>query len=375
MYYSGGGTEEYFGLPDLVPADGGLQLDKDSDGEDQKDMEVDQVEENDPRLYEEHLNGTIVDAIEVIVFPTPAPHFEYNVANGTCQYQRPYIDNSILGLPPQVLQALAGYTEEMEKQKAGVCMQPCIPLIVHRSPIVSFFEGAKVFEKDRKAPPAVWKPKYVSFVTSAMQLHQFYIACMGGLFKLHVDVVPKLEQINTEFELQLRNMETVQNKRLDDIYSAAATRSSNETMADFISLFENYAFQYLHLYEYVIYACLIAPRCDLPVDAILTPHDTPNLSDALASERNDILTQTAVFFRFKAQIRANQEADNARQGVESTDAMPIVAMDPETLAINRQNCGALIYRELIPLRTLYEYFCYMDCDGALRKANWTWDPR
>jgi hypothetical protein len=127
----------------------------------------------------------------------------------------------------------------------------------------------------------------------------------------------------------------------------------------------------VHLLEYVIYSIAIEPRApDMPLEAVLTPITKPSLEACKPEQQKLAVHDVVEFFNFKHQLRKEQEADNASKGIDNSDVLPIVQLTHNSAA----QATNVKYKNLIPIRTLYEYLFYLDADGILTKNKWEWSP-
>jgi len=363
--FSVAGSEDYFNVPDLLPQDGGLQAMDENDDEEE--------EEEDEREMD-------VSAQELIVFPEPEPHLEHDY-KGSMRMQREYIPSDFLSIPPHVMNALSRLKEEMSKQKAVIMMHAVLPIIVHSSPLMSLFSSTPVLPPNVPMPkegvPRIWIPTYTSFVYSAFQLHQLYLACIGGLIGFSSNVTAEMVSMTkAAFQRQLEMAESVHNDELDALFRDAASgeHKADDIVARFIDQMQRYALQYVHLFEYVIHSLVIAPRCELPLEAVLTPNTCVSLDMCLPDERDRVLHDTHAFFRYKSEERRFQEAKNKQEGKDNVDVTPHIDMPPDTVERNFQHTNFL-FKGHIPLRTIYEYMWYLDTEGMLTECKWNWQPK
>jgi len=375
--FSRGGSDNYFGVPDLDP-NGGMLLDEEEEAE-SMDIDSDNDYDNLMDAMNEDALGTGGDEIknlDILIFPSSKAALEYN-NQGQYRLLVTSIPFDFVSIPPEIMKALSHYDEEMSKQKATICAQLCMPGLVHASPLESLFSSVAVLPKGQKPPPGginrAWHKKYTSFQHSIYQLKMLFISVTGGLipFKEGTFSDEDMQKVMNEFEHQTRVMEMLQNDRLDTIYNTAVVVGTdpNHIMQEFISLLEKYSYQMIHLYEYLIWTVAVAPRCDLPLEAILTPMELPVLSALTSAEQNRAKRDVNEFFNFKLNMRISQEKENASKGEENTDVQPreMLTQNSATQPSNAK------YKELIPLRTLYEYLFFLDTDGILTKNNWHWN--
>lgn len=385
MFSMGDGDDGgYFGIPDLIPNSGMLQEDSyDNDSEEEEEEEEGGVEKMDEE--EEDALGTGADAIanlEVLQFPESkaAMHMESTHA-GKFRLRAESIPIHFVSIPPHVMKAYSSHKEQMSKQKAYIASHSCMPGIVHTSPLISLFSSVAVVPPGQKPPaggiPRAWHNQYTSFVYSVYQLKQlFSLIVAGGVIPFDPNTWngEKMEHVINEFQHQIKVMEELQNERLEIIYETAVKPGTDPdaVMHEFISLLEKYSYQLIHLHEYLIWTIAVEPRCDMPLETILTPAtEIPLLAQCTEQEQERIKEDCNMFFNHKVYMRREQERENRANGVENVDATPAVQL--MTNSVMQET--PLRYKQLIPLRTLYEYLFYLDTDGVLTKHNWRWGPK
>ncbi len=330
--------------------------------------DVDPMEEDDDEEEEEDVE---------LVFPDPVPMVEYSKDGTEFRFLVQNLPNSFASIPPQILKSMGSWDEATAKQKAAIAFNPCMPMPVHGSPIVSMVENKAVIPAGEKIAPKmqlVPKTRFISFTRSCYELHQLKLACANGLIKFHPSFTPsRLGEAVNEYAFQQKRIETTQNLKIDSLYAKASDPAlmvdMKQVLAEFVSLIESYALQYIHLLEYFIYTCLVAPHGgSIPLEACLTPNVFPSLGDCIVERRMQVVKDMIEFFTHKIETRAKQEAENAANGVQNTDAPPLQKLrldDVADIIFKEGRNGAVVYNGYIPLRTIYEYFCFMDCDGML----------
>lgn len=372
--YLGGFNPDAGMLQNIDDGDANLMMDLSDDDENLENYTTHMSDDDDAL-------GTGADEIknlDLIIFPVSEAPLEYN-NQGKFRLKVQNVPHEFISIPPHVMKAVSQYNEEMSKQKAGICIQPCIPLLVHMSPIVSLFSSVAVLQKGQTPPvggiPRAWHARYTSFQYSMYQLKMLYICVTEGLipFKQGTFSNDDLEKVKNEFDHQTKIMDHLQNERLDQLYEHAVKEgvNSNNIMKDFIDLMESYALQLIHLYEYLIWTVAVAPRCNMKLEFLLTPHEKPILSQLIPSEKARAEKDVNEFFNFKLKLRLGQEEQNAKNGVENTDVRPREMLVQDSVL----KSTSARYKELIPLRTLYEYFFFLDADGILTKNQWHWSPQ
>lgn len=368
---------DYFGQVQLMPDDGFLQPDA---GENEKVIDAMDLSD-DEKKEEDEEEGSVplseqVKNTTVLAFPQAQPPLESN-GQGQVRFKADHIPLHFHSVPPNILKGLQANEELMAKLKSSIAMYPCMPLIVHVSPILLLFSGKAVLPKgqERKVVQRAWHDQFTSFSQSAYKLKQLLALLINGAIPFDPTTFgpQHMEQILNEFELQTHMMEQVQDEALDSLYQDAVKPGSNGTyiMQQFMEVLELFSFQYVHLLEYVIYSIAIEPRApDMPLEAVLTPMTKPSLEACKPEQQKLAVHDVVEFFNFKHQLRKEQEADNASKGIDNSDVLPIVQLTHDSAA----QATNVKYKNLIPIRTLYEYFFYLDADGILTKNKWEWSP-
>lgn len=367
LSYNFGGGGEYYGMSAADQRKGGLMDDdlsslSDDDGE-QQDMEEDAGEMVDPK-EEEHVEAAMLR------FPQPVPLIELSEDRRQFRFLADRIPVSLPSIAPPVLKAMATLTEATSKQKAGIAFHSCMPMPVHGSPLVSLFANKFVLPKGQTATlqQRPYKDKYVSFMFSCYQLQQLKLACLNGLIPFHPSITErKMLAAHVEYLHQIKLIGTVQDNALDALYAKAVNGvavSMVAIMNEFITLLESYSLQYIHLLEYFIHTCLVAPH-GIPLEACLTPNETPPLALCGAQQQQTILDDLILFFKHKVSYRAEQEKRNVVDHVSDIDASSTTKLNIDAIEPIVKGRTQELYNGYIPLSTLYEYFCFLDCDGVL----------
>jgi hypothetical protein len=392
----GGFSTEYYAVSTEDQRRGGLM--EESSSESSQDEEEPEVDEGDVKQMEDDnpclANGGEEEEDAGIQFPPPAPLIEHNADGTQFRFIADRIPSTVSSITPQIMKALASYKEATAKQKAAIAWQPCMPLPVHASPLVSLFENKYVLAKGQQTAAIQHRPykeKYMPFMRSCYQLHQLIWAFNSGLIPFHPSFTEKhLRLARIEYQHQQKRLEYLQNQRLDDLYQKAtgggaggggAIVGMRDIMREFVSLLESYSLQYIHLMEYFIYTCLIEPHAGalhgLPLEACLTPNVFPVLSECgTRTQQQEIIQEVVEFFKHKVTRREEQERQNAASGVQNTDAAPLCQLHYGTIEAIVQANGippnggqpVELYGGYMPFSTLYEYFCFMDIDGVLTAA-------
>ncbi len=353
-----------------------LSLSDEDEGE-QCEMDVEDPEE------EEHVES------QMLQFPAAVPLIELNQDGTQFRFLANHISDTLPSIPPSIMKAMATLTEATSKQKAGISFHSCMPMPVHASPLVSLFANKFVLPKGATVTVMQQRPfkdKYVSFMFSCYQLQQLKLACLNGLIPFHPSFTErKLLAAHVEYQHQIKRIGNAQDSALDALYAKAIGKdesalivSMQAVMAEFVSLLETYSLQYIHLLEYFIHTCLIEPHNQnaaagklLPLESCLTPNECPPLSACTAQQQENIMQDLVAFFQHKVSYRADQEQRNTAEHVQNTDAasaagskINVAAIMPSVKARQQE-----LYNGYIPLSTLYEYFCFLDCDGVLNPCR------
>lgn len=242
------------------------------------------------------------------------------------------IPSSYPGSPPVIFSALSGnnpLVENVAIAKACACSQPCLPIIVHGSPIVSIMTNKAALAPDtpsdevtmvRAKEGSLKKARYCSFVYSATQLLQIKWAITDGLFQFAPTMTPLLlKEAEDRYLWNLRLASDSLDQRLDDYYLQS---KEFQTPRDFLEIQEEYVLRYIHLLEYFIFETLLAPhKSDLPLSHVLTPSVLPSLKEVLLPEHRDaILGQTKEFFEYKRVHRGFDYVYDPAQECAHSDA-------------------------------------------------------
>lgn len=340
--------------PDDLVRMGGLQQDDDDAAADMKQNDDDEVDAGEARAMDlGDEDAAHEQSFSVLLFPEPKPLIKYTgTTNEAFYFDKQVMYATFPEFSPQVMLAMDGRSSVMKKaigkQMAGVCTHPCMPIIVHGSPVVSLLENTT------KNLEPVKKDTYMSYMESCCQLHSFKLGCVEGIFPFHPSVTPeKLKKAHDEYEAQLIQMGKEQDAQLDALYSAnsqelADANGHNNLLASFIALMERYCLQYIHLLEYYLYTCLIEPHnvCNLiPIEAVLTPNTLPTLNQVKFEAREAIVQDVHKFFDYKrdalgcVQIETRDKRDAIMRGGEESK-----------------------YKGYVPLQTLWNYCQAMNCE-------------
>jgi len=311
------------------------------------------------------------EVIEQLVFPEPnlTHSIVYDSKRGGLwfHFERTRIPHALRTLAPNVFKAMASYEEGTELLSTAILMQPALPMPVHASPLVALFEAQHLDDEtptDMLKREPTWKRKYISWVKSAHQLQTIKTLALNGVFPLHESLKEEhVKGMYGEFCKQLKIMETQQNADLDDLYNNAsgASYTHRGVVERFLLLTELYSLMHIHLLEYFLHALLVAPYgVGIPLDAVLTPNDTPSLDDCQrAGVAQEVVRDMRVFFRGKYAVRAAQ-----------TDAVDVSQFKPrlELLydATAPEPGKGDTWRGWLPKEVLIDYLRFMDCDAKLQ---------
>ena len=317
---------------------GGIMSDSEEEEEQEdhgqrKGMELDGVE----RIQE----AEMID-ITTLTFPQPAPLILYKgPVSADFHFDKDYMAAvDFPQLPPQVMKALSGgaamANELCSVQMAGYCTQPCMPMVVHSSPLVSFFENSA------KHIAPVLHDTYTSFMYSCYQLHQLRYACVKGFIPFHPSMTgPKLKQIIEECSQQSRLMGQEQDAQLDAFYSEGDASTWN--VHAFVALMERNALQYIHLLEYFLHTCLIAPyKSGIELEHVLTPNVVPTLQQVKFERRERVVQDLIKFFTHKHEMQGGKN-------LQVSAIYPLMTTE-----------GTERYKGYVPMQTLKEYMIYME---------------
>ena len=337
----------------------GVVVDDDDDVVGCSRMQIDRDEEENVAFNDEI-------TLEEIVFPEPRPWIELDNGGTHFKFLSAKIPDALNSFAPNILKALASIDIRGSDIKTGICKQPCMPMPVHASPLISLFQNKFLIPPGKTVviQTRPHKQKYVSFLFSCYQLHQLKDACKGGIITLLPEKKTQLMPALQEYDLRLKKMEEFQNYVLDELYAKSAAKeiTAEQTMEEFILLLETFSLQYIHLLEYFLYTMLIEPF-GLPLESILTPNERPTLGQCL--EPAKIMMDVVMFFKHQQESRDDQEAKNVKKGVANVDAKN---PHPIQWAAIEQRVKTQppdqVYRGYITKDTLYEYFCHFDVDGV-----------
>lgn len=341
-YQGGGGWDT--GTADEEPVD-------DNEGSDM-DQGEDDAEDEAPVMAE------VEDqVIEQLVFPEPSRRmliYDEKRQGVWFRFDRGRIPNALQTVPPQVLKAMASWSEASEIHGTAIALQPAMPCPVHASPLVSLFEN-----KLPDGAQCTWKPAYISWAKSCAQLHQLKELALGNVFVLHPSMTPQaVKSCVDEYCRQLGMMETAQNTAIDALYDSP----NANLVANFISLAEAYSLQYIHLLEYLVHTLLVAPYGDaIPLDAVLTPNVFPSLGECQACGAGcaaDVVRDMRAFLRSKYSIRAAQV-----DAIDNPNFRPRLELLYDAIA--PPTTAGETWRGYMPREVLHDYIRFMDCDGRL----------
>lgn len=310
--------------------------------------------------------------VEELIYPEPSRRaLTYDPARGGLwfHFDRQRIPHALQTLAPNVLKAMAGWTEATEIHGTAIALQPAMPMPVHSSPLISMLANQHLPNEtpaQMLKRPCTWMPKYTSWVRSCYQLHQWKELALNDVVTLHASITPDARtKMVEEYYHQLRAMETKQNIELDALYDAAGSGALDRTatLSRFISLLECYSLQYIHLLEYFLFSLLVAPYGPtIELDMVLTPNDTPSLGDCQACGQfvvTEVVRDMRVFLRSKYATRDAQ--------INSADASHFQPRKDLLFDATAPEPGrGETWRGYMPRDVLFDYMCFFDCDGKLK---------
>lgn len=266
-------------------------MDQGSD-DDQKDEEA----ENNRKKQE----ATNIDTT-MVIYPSV-------IVNKIVHYDKQVFGWPITGIPtglgsiaPQTLQALPNTDPVLlEIQGLACCLVSVLPGIVHGSPMEALLSTAAACFAAIKAGQTLAeviipeRPRYVSWLQSAVRLHQLRKAVLEGVVPFHESVQAlTIKRHDLEYKHQLRLACKTHDARLDVLYTRGAM------LADHVSAWWEHSLLYLHLMEHFLWDCLVAPypMCP-PLENVLTPTELVSL-DICPELTPQLLRDVATFFKDK----------------------------------------------------------------------------
>jgi hypothetical protein len=328
------GTEYARTFDDLID-------DRDRMSEDEEEEEAGEAKMD---LAEEEEEEEVVCEWEFETFPEPAPKIK-TIGHDQFVFDKKSIPPGISFVPPHVLNAMNWHKELSGTFKSAIVNHPCFPIPVHSSPLVSLLGGGGT---------AV-KTKYVSFLYTCHQLHVLKAACVNGLFTFHKSITPqKLADEKANYAAFITRLENEQNRLIDQCLQL-------RDRASFVQIMEQYALDYIHTLEYFLYVMLVEPFEMLQFEHVMTPNETPEVEACSTNDtvRFNIISDAFTFFRYKQEMRDEQEKKNRQDGVENTDKPSM-----QRLTFNSQK-EVLNYKGYMSDTMIWEYFCFLDVDGLL----------
>lgn len=312
--------------------------------------------------------------LELFEYPsiiTPMVEYQKDHASGkdVFKFLRAKIPPSFPFTSPNLLLGLDSIAEIAADQKRTLVGTTSLPMIVHSSPIISFF--ASKVEGDTVTP---WKPKYVNWMYSAHQLREFMFLAQSGLIPVPPTTPKELaQQCFEEFEYQVNKMDTMQFDRIQETFRVAHADPSKtqECVLHFIEYAEEQAIHYLHSIERFLYKALIEPHNpqNLELQDVLTPYEKPNLSQAnnVAHARSLVVD----YFDIKVAAFRQKDKERAEEGYSFRDTIQLEALRNRILVNHqtgevRYNCPKEhVYRGYIGLETIYQYWLFCDTGNIL----------
>lgn len=257
-------------------------------------------------------------------------------------------------LAPQTLKALPATDPELLQRQCTACfMQALLPGIVHVSPLVALLGTAaacRAAAKDglpMQSVVAPREPKWTSWFQSALQLQQLKTSTLEGLLPFHESVTPvALRRHSLEYWHQLKLAESDHNARLDVLYAR------NASLPEHVAAWEAQALQYVHLLEYFLWSCLVAPYPGAPaLEDVLTPTEpSPPLNACHADLAPVLLEDVRKFFADKRQRLLEARAEDPATYARHHD-LP----DPACIVPRLQAAQEPTYNGWIPIAYLEDY--------------------
>lgn len=193
-----------------------------------------------------------VDDWSVIELPVPNPWIVYN-APGVFHFDWARVSASFTGVPPQLLEGFMGNRKYVDELRAIIHAEHALPMPIHSSPILALFMKPKDGSTDNLIRPSVtiWQK-------SMLQLMILKEMCIHGVLPFHQSIT--VEDVQRHHEDWVRNVDQAraQHQRLPTLETA------------FVQELEHFSYKCIHLLEYFLHACLVAPH-GIPLEAVLTP--------------------------------------------------------------------------------------------------------
>jgi len=348
-------------------------------------LPMDENKDEVPQQQEEEDVSDEVFRIEALELPEPNPRIVYGERKQHFHFASDHIPLTLPVIPPQILKGLTSSVMDTNvKIKALTCIHKALPMPVHGSPLVSLF----MTRVRTKGGPTPSKPTCVSWMDTCCQLLQFKAACGQGYIEFHKDIKPEiLKKAEADYQDQVYLMETSHNNFMDSLYQGIRSGEIQgpQALNQFASALETYSVRYIHLLEWYLWTCLVAPH-GLPLDAVLTPWNgwTRDMTLEQTHDAGRARNLVVDFFRFKVplvveHIKSYGEA-NASEAAQISrtidlEQLPFRIQVSGTTGQIKYNCQqGKVWKGYISAQTLYEYLLFCDVRGVLRKAGWEWHP-
>jgi hypothetical protein len=287
----------------------------------------------------------------LVVYPTHIVNNGSLIYNGggenTMMWPIDGIPVGIGSVAPQVLKALPQTDPVLlQKQCTECCMISALPGIVHSSPMVALLAtAAACFSaiKDKQPLNTVMVPteqRYVSWMQSAIRLHQLKAAVLEGIFPFHESMealTVKRRDMEHRHQFKIGTQQHVD--RLDALYRR------NAPLEEHIAAWEEHSLWYVHLLEHFLWDLLVAPYPRSPsLESVLTPTECPSL-DACPGLAPQLLRDVQVFFTDKR----NRAPDHG-------------LADPASLVSTLKAAQEPVYKGWAPRSFLESYCVYLRDD-------------
>jgi hypothetical protein len=349
-----------------LPRGGGLlekYVSSSSSGEENEEEQVEMDVDDGMAYLNEEDEKDQIDTI--VTYPAAEPWLVYS--NDKTSF---YFDfkgkKDVKTVPPNLMKALSSMTDLGSRDLTAIAFQPAMPMPVHASPLVSLFENAFLLSAKESKKDVIYsyKPRYISFTYSCYQLHQLARMCVNGVIPFHptfnVDMLRGAEQTMRN---RIKTIDNMQNEALDELYDD----QNGINAAGFASALVAHSYRYIHVLEEFIWTCLVAPY-GIPLVAVLTPeYDQPTLGGCSPQIQEQVIKDMITFFRHKVDSRAKQEAETFKKGETLVDAPPLVPFNLEDIPRRVRDATCEAYMGYMPLNTLFEYVCFLDCDGKMKR--------
>jgi hypothetical protein len=210
----------------------------------------------------------------------------------------------LLGLPPQILQALPEADPELlQNQCTGAFLRCVLPCPLPYSPLLALLASAAACSAAIKAGrtpqtmegPVPSMPRYTTYLQSAIHLHQLKAAVLECVTPFYETMKPRdIWLADASYKFQLRLLDKRQDDTLDQLYREEAPLMLH------IQAWERHAVEYIHLLERFLWETLVAPIPNAPpLESVLTPTDWPVYS---GPPQGQLDKEARLFFTFKREV-------------------------------------------------------------------------